>query len=580
MDIKRTNMKKLLTYWIPLFVLGLISLTSCQDDKKELPRLFRPSFIASSCYAEENKISLAWRTSGEPTSYTVELSQDGTFSTTSDVTQTVTGGKCTFTNLKYETTYYARVRANNEAKDLISNWTVYESSISTLSRIIPKLLYPINEMLIGENTVTIEWVAIDDENPVDGLTIWTEDEMQANAEGTHRSLSESEVETRQYEITGLSARTVYYVALTNSLAPEGAENYNLRKFKTAGMPQNATTVTDGADLFAKIKAGMADDTQTELVFHLLNGVDYYLNESGTSNGKTSTIATTKSVALLANPGEHPTVYIREGGFQVGTNPSIDYFIVENVNIEENLPDQSRGSKTYLFGVGTRAAGEDFTIDRFEITNSAIKLPTGVIMMNESNDGVATINHIRIDNCLVTGINDTKLVTRQFGFIHAPQKGGDVWQDVSVSNSTFYEFYISPGVFGSMTDEASVSANGNVSITNCTFYNWATQKASYTAIGNFSQLPSPLNVTISGCVFGYSEGKAFSAGLCNVKSSNNYCTDDFANQSDAGLTLISLSMSDNEFFRNAAEGDFTIMDTSSTVYTQDYGDPRWINIDID
>ena len=171
--------------------------------------------------------------------------------------------------------------------------------------------------------------------------------------------------------------------------------------------------------------------------------------------------------------------------------------------------------------------ELITIDRFEIRNSNIVLPSTVLMMNDASEGMTTINHIWIDNCLVTGINDTKYVTKQFGFIHAINKGSNVWNDVSVTNSTFYEFYISPGVFGVLTADVPVSANAKVSISNCTFY--------------------------------------------------NYCTTDFEQAADTGLTLIDLGMSDSSFFRNAKDGDFTIINTGSTVYTQEYGDPRWITV---
>lgn len=568
-----------LTLYLTLLVSSLCFL-SCSDDKEAMPRLFRPSFIASSCVADGNSISLAWRTSGEPTSYTAELSEDSTFATSATLSQTVEGGKCTFDNLKYETAYYVRVRANNEAMQLVSNWTVYESTVSTLSRIVPKLLYPVDERNITDGSVLLQWTGAGETNPVDGLCVWTEEEMEAGTEGSAVSLSATDVAAGSYRLSGLSPRTVYYVALTNSQAPEGAEDYNVRRFRTGGMPAGAVSVTDGADLYARIKAGMEDASLSELVFCLQNGVDYYLNEEGAADGKTGTIALTKSIALLAEPGEHPTLYAREGGFQVGTDPHIDYFIVENVDVEENVPDNSRGSKTYLFGVGKRSAGNDCTIDRFELVNSAVMLPTGVIMMNEANDGVTTINHIRIDNCRVTGINDTKLVTKQFGFIHAPKKGGNVWNDVRVTNSTFYEFYISPGVFGSLTADATVTEGGNVSISNCTFCNWATKKTSYTAVGDFSELAVPLNLSVSGCLFGYSAGKILDAGVCNTTVRNNYCTTDFEQLSSPGLTLVSLDTTDEALFLDAAAGDFTLIDGSSVVYQQEYGDPRWIPVDAD
>ena len=571
-------MKKLLIYLIPVLAFCLLNITSCKDEAEELPRLFRPSFIASSCFAEGNSITLAWRTSGEATSYTVELSRDQTFQSEPAATQTVNNGKCTFTGLRYETGYYARVRANNESLDIISNWTEYSSLITTLTRIIPKVLYALDEHQITENSAVIEW-RVSDQNPVDGVSIW---QQENGTDEKHFDLSGSEIASGKYVISGLAPRTSYYVALTNSKAPEGAEKYNRQKFTTAGMPSGAVLVTDGVDLLSKIKEGMDDDSQSSLIFQLKNGVDYYLSADGLPESSTGDIKLTKSIAFLANPGDRPTLYIRKRGFiikpDVNNIPEINYFIVENVNVKEPIVSGgSGGSKTRLLNIGKHDAGTDITIDRFEIRNSDIVLPSTVLMMNDASEGMTTINHIRIDNCLVTGINDTKYVTKQFGFIHAINKGSNVWNDVSVTNSTFYEFYISPGVFGVLTADVPVSVNAKVSISNCTFYNWATSKSSYTAIGNFSKLSVALPLSVNGCVFGYSAGKALVPGQVNLTGKNNYCTTDFEQAADTGLTLIDLGMSDSSFFRNAKDGDFTIINTGSTVYTQEYGDPRWITV---
>lgn len=571
-------MKKLLIYLIPILAFCLLNITSCKDDAEDLPRLFRPSFIASSCFAEGNSITLAWRTSGEATSYTVELSRDQTFQSEPAATQTVNSGKCTFAGLRYETGYYARVRANNESLNIISNWTEYSSLITTLTRVIPKVLYALDEHQITENSAVIEW-RVSEQNPVDGVSIW----QQGNGtDEKHFDLSGSEIASGKYVISGLTPRTSYYVALTNSKAPEGAEKYNRQKFTTAGMPSGAVLVTDGVDLLSKIKEGMDDDSQSSLIFQLKNGVDYYLSANGLPESSTGDIKLTKSIAFLANPGDRPTLYIRKGGFiikpEVNKIPEIEYFIVENVNVKEPIVSGgSGGSKTRLLNISKHDAGTDITIDRFEIRNSDIVLPSTVLMMSDASEGMTTINHIRIDNCLVTGINDTKYVTKQFGFIHAINKGSNVWNDVAVTNSTFYEFYISPGVFGVLTADVPVSANAKVSISNCTFYNWATSKSSYTAIGDFSKLSVALPLSVSACVFGYSAGKALVPGQTNLTGKNNYCTTDFEQAADTGLTLIDLGMSDSSFFRNAKDGDFTIINTESTVYTQEYGDPRWITV---
>lgn len=572
-------MRKLFIYLVPVLAFCLLNITSCKDENEEMPRLFRPSFIASSCFAEGNTISLAWRTSGEATSYTVELSLDATFQAEPTEVQTIRSNKCTFTNLRYETGYYARVRANNEGLDIISNWTEYTSSIKTLSRVIPKILYAPDENQITESSVVIEW-KVTDINPVDGVSVWLPDEGTAGEK--HFDLSASEIASGKYVIAGLSPRSTYLVALTNSKAPEGAEKYNQQKFTTAGMPAGAVLATDGVDLLSKIKAGMNDDSKSSLIFQLQNGVDYYLSADGLPGSSTGDIKLTKSIAFLANPGERPTLYIRKGGFiikpEVNNIPEIEYFIVENVNVKEPVvTGGSGGSKTRLLNIGKHDAGTDITIDRFEIRNSDVILPSSVLMMNDASDGMTTINHIRIDNCRVTGINDTKYVTKQFGFIHAINKGSNVWNDVSVSNSTFYEFYISPGVFGVLTADVPVAANSKVSISNCTFYNWATSKAAYTAIGNFSKLSAPLSLSVSGCVFGYSAGKVLDPGTCSLTAKSNYCTTDFEQASDTGLSLITLGLSDSSFFRNVKDSDFTVIDFESVVYTQEYGDPHWITV---
>ena len=67
-------------------------------------------------------------------------------------------------------------------------------------------------------------------------------------------------------------------------------------------------------------------------------------------------------------------------------PEINYFIVENVNVKEPIVSGgSGGSKTRLLNIGKHDAGTDITIDRFEIRNSNIVLPSTVLMMNDASE---------------------------------------------------------------------------------------------------------------------------------------------------------------------------------------------------
>ena len=103
---------------------------------------------------------------------------------------------------------------------------------------------------------------VSEKNPVDGLAIWEEGTTE------EKQISLEDASAGQYTITGLTPRTTYYVALTNSAAPEGAEKYNQQRFTTAGMPADAVVVEDGVDLMDKIKAGMDDTSKQALVFQL------------------------------------------------------------------------------------------------------------------------------------------------------------------------------------------------------------------------------------------------------------------------------------------------------------------------
>lgn len=557
-------------YIVPLLLFCLFACMACEDDKTEMPRLFRPSFIASSCFAEDNTITLAWRTSGEATSYTVELSQDATFQSEKLETQTVEYGKCTFTNLRYETKFYARVRANNESLAITSNWTEMGSSISTLSRVVPKILHTPQAEEIGENSVEIRWV-VSEQNPVDGVVVWQEGTMEEQ----HFTLDDAT--SGSYTITGLSPRTAYCVALTNSAAPEGAEKYNQRRFTTGGMPAGAVLVEDGPDLVSKIEASMADDTKSELIFQLKNGVDYYLSTSGKPGENTKNINVTKNIALLANPGERPTIYIRKAGFVVQCE--IDYFMIDNVNIEETIPEggATAGSSSSLLTI--KQGDVDFVIDRFEITNSDIFLPTPTVLMWNIKNAtkVATINHIRVDNCLVRGSLDTNKAKAEYGFVHALNAGCNVWKDISITNCTFYERYVSPGILGAPTSAATITSDNKVLVSNCTFYNWDTKESANPVIGDFSKLTTPLNLSINNCIFSSSNGPVVKLGDSKVNDKGNYCTVDFEKAEDAGLTLVSLDASSEELYKNVEEFDFTIMDTESVVYQAEYGDPRWIKV---
>lgn len=69
----------------------------------------------------------------------------------------------------------------------------------------------------------------------------------------------------------IGSRTSYYVALTNSKAPEGAEKYNWQKFTAAGMPSRCRSGDRWCWFTIEDKEGMADDSQSSLIFNRKRG---------------------------------------------------------------------------------------------------------------------------------------------------------------------------------------------------------------------------------------------------------------------------------------------------------------------
>ena len=558
------------------------SFFSCKEETENMPRLFKPVFIASKCYAEENNILLSWRISSTPTSYTVEVSKDATFEMEPDATVTVVGGNCIVEGLKYETPYYVRVKANNDIMNINSNWSVYTSAISTQKRVIPKLLCSIEEESIGKDYVDVEWIQDENKNPVDGVVYWTEEEKLSGADGKKRSFTSDEIAVGMARIDGLSPRTVYYVMLVNSQSEDGPIEYNEQCFRTFGDYENAVEVMDGKDLFERIQTDMADDTKTELIYKLKNGVKYYLNSKGDISGSGKIeLNASKSISFVADKGEHPVLYTREGGLYLNGSLTIDYITLENVDFAENIDFDNggvtKGTKTYFLSAEKK--GETNKIGRVEFINSKINLAGALIFVGKSGlpkGSNITIENIKIDNCILKGINDSKNAGAAVALIHAPNAGCNVWNNVSVTNSTFFSRDVTYGLFGQLA-ETAVPGIGKIEVTNCTFYKYGNNSKQF-SLGDFSNVANPFSISVTNCLFGeITNGKVFLPGSSNVETNSNYCTNSYANAANAGIPLVLIEMTDDDLFEDTANGNFTIKDVTSVPYTQGIGDPRWIKI---
>ncbi|WP_064974716.1 DUF5123 domain-containing protein [Alistipes provencensis] len=595
-------MKKTLIYAALACTFVASLFTACSDeDDKGLSRLFMPEFLPNSYDIQGTSIKYMWRKTAYTTSYAIELSDHADFS------QIVASGETrdanyTFTGLSYKTDYWARVKAvPANAATGESKWSVADK-VTTLAREIPNLLYEVAGEDIEMKAVTVRWnTNMLEKFPVDRLILTRTD----NGGTIHTiDLTPEQSLAGSIRIEELERNTSYSVTLYNMQAPEGNQHYNTRIFKTAGAPDGAVSVEQHDDLYAMILEAMSDNTSDAVTFYLTAGADYYMMdiENMERDPETSALKPiagkvfaspkiTKSITFVAEPGERPTLYIKTGKWDFpAAETTIDKIEINGVNIKEYISGDFPANKSsYFFNIAARSA--NLTIGELTIRNSDIDLPGSLWLANNANSGgaITRIGKFTIDGCVCT----SSPTGAAFGLFQGSAAGSDIFNDVTITNSTFYGNPVLRGLFHRPTANV-VTENGSIRIENCTFYYYASLSTSTPTRGSgfplidLQSFSRNLNVTVSRCLFANQI-----AGIVRLHASNNgafvhesnyYTTDSAGNNGNGSVTqnlkghidnLMSTGLSSTELFTDPDNGDFTIMDKSSTVYTQKIGDPRWI-----
>lgn len=579
-------MKKLL-YLLPLMALCIISLWGCEEDEMEVPRLFRPNILA--CEPQENMIGIIWRPIANATAYVVELSRDITFEAGAEYSATVEGTKHVFTGLLYDTGYYVRLKAISDGTTGDSNWTIKEEEVKTQVRVVPKLLQAVNPADIGEDYVTLRWT-IDKANRVDSIAIVQV--LDAEAAPIEILLTTNQMAAGEIYVDNLQTNIAYRATVCNTRAREGEKAYNSQEFKTVGPPAEAKRL-EADDNFAQI---LEDDLKNaalpELVYYLPAGANYYmfnnnaleLDENGKviapkgDSGRGYTI--TKSVRILGAPGvQRPTLWIRGAKWEITNN--IDFFDIDGVNLKEYTTASSAPKKdTYFINQNGRVAGSgSLTIGQFSIKNSDIAgFRRGIFMCNNPNveDSPILVNNIIVDNCIYE-VGDDSVPHEGMGMFQIRGAYTDIWNNISITNSTFYNCPGARGLFGqtSASTYCSRPEPGRVNILNCTFFDFST---AYTIIGT-DVLPAPsVILTLKNCLVATTgtNKQICPVGNSVVTSEGNYYVEGWSIQkNDNHLNFVSAGVSVEELFVAPSEGNLEIKDKESNIYKYGIGDPRWI-----
>ena len=579
-------MKKLL-YLLPLMALCIISLWGCEEDEMEVPRLFRPNILA--CEPQENMIGIIWRPIANATAYVVELSRDITFEAGAEYSATVEGTKHVFTGLLYDTGYYVRLKAISDGTTGDSNWTIKEEEVKTQVRVVPKLLQAVNPADIGEDYVTLRWT-IDKANRVDSIAIVQV--LDAEAAPIEILLTTNQMAAGEIYVDNLQTNIAYRATVCNTRAREGEKAYNSQEFKTVGPPAEAKRL-EADDNFAQI---LEDDLKNaalpELVYYLPAGANYYmfnnnaleLDENGKvigpkgDGGRGYTI--TKSVRILGAPGaQRPTLWIQGAKWEITNN--IDFFDIDGVNLKEYTTASSAPKKdTYFINQNGRVAGSgSLTIGQFSIKNSDIAgFRRGIFMCNNANaeDSPILVNNIIVDNCIYE-VGDDSVPHEGMGMFQIRGAYTDIWNNISITNSTFYNCPGARGLFGqtSASTYCSRPVAGRINISNCTFFDFSTAN---TIIGT-DVLPAPsVTLTLKNCLVATTgtNKQICPVGNSVVTSEGNYYVEGWSIQkNDNHLNFVSAGVSVEELFVAPSEGNLEIKDKESNIYKYGIGDPRWI-----
>lgn len=597
-------MKRKLIYAVSIFLGAICLFTACKEEDNEMPsRLFMPEFLPNSYEIEGTSIKYVWRKTTYASTYAIELSNDAEFS------QIVASGETTetsytFTDLLYATDYWARIKAIPTNTSIgTSKWSVTDK-VTTLSRVIPIMLYEVEAEDIELEAVTIRWnTELLEEYPVDRLIITLADDATATPVRTI-DLSAEQAKQGSIRVDGLSSNTNYSVTIYNMQESEGNQHYNTRTFKTAGAPEGSILVEPHDDLYGMILEAMEDETTDAVTFYLSAGASYFMMDSENMEQDPETSAwkpiagkvfaspkLSKSITFIAEPGEHPTLYVKTGKWDFpATATVIDKIEINGVDVKEYISEDFPANKScYFFNVAARSA--DLTIGEFVVRNSDIDLPGSFWLANSANNNEAVT---RIGTFIMDGCTYTSTSTgAAFGVIQGSAAGSDIFNNIIITNSTFSANPTMRGLFHRPTANV-VTDNGSITIENCTFYYFSSQSSSTPTKGSgfplidLQSFNRNMNVTVNKCLFTNQI-----AGIVRMHASNNgtfthesnYYTSDAADNNGNGSVtqnlkgyidnMMPVNLSSAELFANPDAGDFTIQDKSSPVYTQRIGDPRWI-----
>lgn len=544
---------------VPAMALAAVfaaGVTSCKEDEfTSRGDLFQPKFItaAEDIVVNNNDMRLAWYTVNDASSYTLQMYTDNYYQ---DLFYETTIGESylTLTDLPYGQRFYVLVRSNAPDPQHTSQW----AKINFTTEIRPdyaRIVQGVSRSDIEDEAVTIHWV-VDNENPADSMSLKAP--MDPTFEEITRYLTPEEMQAGEIHLTGLKPTTLYTFNIYDTSKPRKHDKpYNEVNFSTTG-PAAMT-----------FNVGLLDDLSTMLTENNLDpsipeGAEYVLPA-----GSTYTIAPFairkgfKITGPADSEGGRPVVVLN-GTWSVAGGSVINSFSLENIEVRNQLANQ------YFFN-----ASGAYTLQSASFVNVIFRN----IMRGFWRHQASTVKHVSeivLDNCW---FDQCGWQTGTYGTFHFQSAGKnelgqyDQIDNITIRNTTFSRGGSKQDVsfgWGNLINHNTTISPIELTVENVTFYDFCVG-------GNLIDISntSGSTVTVRNVIIASRMGDLYMQGSrpTNIFS-NNYTTSEHVaggNQIQASP----LGMSAADLFQDPDNGDYTIKDKSSAVYTTQAGDPRWI-----
>lgn len=536
-----------------------IGMTSCIDGNdwetdSQYNRLFSPSSIKVEVTIGSDEVNVTFQKVKGAESYIIELSTDSTtaakWTTTSEIasssrTLQVTTSPATISELKFDTNYYLRLKAQSaSAND--SRWNIFDTGSKNYFTLKDKSIEAYTDN-VTESSITVKWIGGSD------VTYIVAKREEAVVDSV--VISEDVKAAGEYVFTNLKSATSYSFILGNSVRVKGTTGATT----LAPVAKGEYRVDyDGSaninDFLSEVAARAAEDGEETYKVYVNIASGLKINFAGVAEdgGDASAKAPAGMAVEFIGGAERPTLTFPKAFNLAGSHEFVKF---TNLKLE--------GGEYFINQSASATVGE-VTLTDCEISGFKTSF------FRTQGSAVISLANIELNNCIAHDC------CSGYSFLHLDNATCEIG-NVTLKNSTFYNICNTNGKC--FFYRKSVGMTGDLLMDHCTFYNVMSSTNFFIDFGDASLGANSESLT--HCLFGstgnMAKGEQTTKGV-RSKNVNNYdCTGSMATQDwwmaknkVPAIEAVYSEYTSAQVFKNPAEGDFTLL------ISQKVGDPRWYN----